>query len=444
MMPWNVLYAIDGIAIILFAISYYRNCYRRGYRIDIWYASLFLSCVLPIMLMLPFAKSELNAIVVGTSMGGIIAALPTIFLITMVGYVAILAGGGLWRLKAGLGLRSAAMQVMEVVPRCSMMMMSSRGVLVFQSALCIFSQWFVLFYYFSQNGFAFDLRRFTFENPTFRPIVLVVSGYSVIIASHCLARYADSKERILLGCTLLLAFGLIFFGARANLGEIFINVLLCYLIKLRNRVSLLQVAGLIGGIVIFAIYLGSVRAGDFSLGGFFASLAFQLFYSGNFTDLRDFAWVYSGWDHVLWGGKTYVAAIMAFVPRFSSQFRETWTLGPMTASLAGLDPELFTGLRPTVFGESYFNFGMAGVILIGLILGAVARRVDIDTKRALAGRDSSMQRAFASTMLFSVTGTLTISTGFTRLYILVGVYFFSWLCLCAQRTFHPRMVADSH
>ncbi len=56
-MSWNLLYVLDAFSISLFAISYYLNCYRRGYRIDIWHSQLFLICVLPNMIMLPFAKS---------------------------------------------------------------------------------------------------------------------------------------------------------------------------------------------------------------------------------------------------------------------------------------------------------------------------------------------------------------------------------------------------
>jgi len=69
---------------LLFAVSYYRNCYRRGYRIDIWHSQLFLSCVLPNMIMLPFSKSELNAPVVGHDFAAVVAALPGIFLISLV------------------------------------------------------------------------------------------------------------------------------------------------------------------------------------------------------------------------------------------------------------------------------------------------------------------------------------------------------------------------
>src|ERR1022692_551090 len=131
-MPWNALYALDLFAIAWFAVSYYRRCYRQGYRIDFWHAELFLVCVFPNMIMLPFAKSELNILVLGHDMDSVVAVLPTVFLITLLGYLAVLAGGGLWRLRVGVGARQAALKVLDVVPRASMMLMSSRGILVFQ------------------------------------------------------------------------------------------------------------------------------------------------------------------------------------------------------------------------------------------------------------------------------------------------------------------------
>src|ERR1700743_1220854 len=106
-MTWNALYILDLVAISSFLISYYRNCYRRGYRIDLWHASLFLSCVFPNMFMLPFARNELNGLTLGRDFAATISVLPTVFLITLIGYFSILIGGGLWRLRVGLGLRQA-------------------------------------------------------------------------------------------------------------------------------------------------------------------------------------------------------------------------------------------------------------------------------------------------------------------------------------------------
>lgn len=437
-MSSNLLYALDVAAIALFAISYYRNCYRRGYRIDFWHAELFLLCVFPNMIMLPFARSELNIIVLGGDLDAVTSAVPTVFLITLAGYLAILLAGKFWRFRAGLGIRKATAHVLDIVPRCSMMLMSSRTVLVVQTAICLLLQFLILVRYFSANGFAFDLRAYTFENPTLRPIALIISNYSIVIASHCLARYIDTKERILLLCTLVLTFGLIFFGARGNLLAIYMSVLLCYFIKMRDKIGLLRIAAVTGVIIVVGFYLGGLRSGSYALAGFFGTFIDMVFYGNTFSDLRDFAWVYSAWDHVFWGGKTYLAAVLSFVPRFASHFRDTWALGAMTAATAGFDPEVHPGLRPGIFGEGFFNFGLPGAIAIGLMLGIILRRVDFDVKHALSGSQPSMMKAFASTMLVGVATTLAVSAGFSGLYALAAIYIFSWFCVAIERFFHPR------
>jgi hypothetical protein len=179
----------------------------------------------------------------------------------------------------------------------------------------------------------------------------------------------------------------------------------------------------------FGFYLGSVRAGEYSLIQFFGSLTFLLLYGNNFSDLRDFAWVYSAWDHALWAGRTYLAAIASFVPRVASEFRDTWGLGVAVDITVGLDPEVHPGLRPGSFGEAYFNFGLLGVVVVGLLLGILMRRVDLDAKNALAGSRPSMMKAFASTMLLQVAAWVAISVNLSGFYVVCGIYLFSWVCL---------------
>jgi oligosaccharide repeat unit polymerase len=321
------------------------------------------------------------------------------------------------------------------------MLMSSRSLLMFQSLLCLVLQIIILAIYFVHDGFGFDLRQYTFANPQFRPVALVVSNYSIVIASHCLARYIDKKERVLLICTLLLSFGLIFFGARSNIASIYINIVLCSLIRLRTRVSLLKLVSVISAILLVALYLGSVRAGQYSLNDFFALLALALLYGNNFSDLRDFAWVNALWDHKLWMGKTYLAALTAFVPRFASEFRDAWGTGAATATTLGFDPHVHPGVRPGSFGESYFNFGLVGVLVVGLAIGVIVRRVDIDVKRALTAPGASMRKAFSSTMTLSVAGIIALSANFSGFYVLGGIYLFSWLCLSALRLVQPRYIS---
>ncbi len=432
-MTAKMLYALDLAGIIFFLFSYYFKCYRKGYRIDFWHMQLFLVCVLPNLIMLPFAGSELNRIVLGGDLRAVQAAVPWVFLITFIGYLSMLAGGAVWSLHAGLGIRNEAARIINFIPRCSLLMMSSRGLLIFHSLLCLFFQMAVLAIYYSQSGFGFDVRGFTFANPALRPVALVISNYSIVTASHCLARYIDRKEKILLAMTVLLSFGLLFFGSRGNLVAIYLSILVCYFIKRRANISLFKICVLIVVITAVGFYLGSVRAGSFSISTFFASVIFLLFYGNNFSDLRDFAWVYQAWDHVFWSGKTYLAALMAFMPRVVSEFRDTWGAGVAMDNTVGLDPQVHPGLRPGEFGEPYFNFGIAGVVTAGLLLGLIARRVDIDTKRALTGPFPSMRKAFASTILLGVVNFVAISVSSSGIFVLIGIYAFSWFCLQVMR-----------
>jgi oligosaccharide repeat unit polymerase len=428
-MMWQELYLLDLFAISLFLLSYWRSCYRRGYRIDYWHLTLFMSVVFPNLLMLPLARSELNGIVLGADFQSVVAAVPAVFLISLVGYFSILLGGSIWRLHTGLGLKNATMPVLRLPYRWSMMMMTSRHVLLFQAAICLSLQALILAIYFSHDGIGFDLRRYTFDHPSLRPIALLATNYSIIIASYCLARYVDTRERILLASTLLLAFGLVFFGARSSIVGIFLTVGICYLIRLRTRVNLFRLFLLAAVSLGFVLYMGNVRAGQYSVGQFFAGLIFVVFFGNTFSDLRDFAWVYSAWNHVFWSGKTYLAALFAFVPRFMSGFRDTWSVGVVTASMLGFDPQVHPGVRPGIFGESYFNFGLLGVIGVGLMLGFVIRRVDTDVKRALANPNPSMMRAYASTTLLGIVGNLALSAGFSGVYVFIAILVFSWMCV---------------
>src|ERR1700756_819473 len=118
-MSWTALYILDLFAISTFLFSYYRNCYRRGYRFDFWHAQLFLAFVFPNMLLLPFATNEMNRVILGNDFDAVTTAVPSVFLITLVGYFATLLGGTLWRLRANLGVRKLVAETLNVVPRCS-------------------------------------------------------------------------------------------------------------------------------------------------------------------------------------------------------------------------------------------------------------------------------------------------------------------------------------
>lgn len=379
--------------------------------------------------MLPFERDDLNAIIVGQDLPRIIEAMPRVFLVVTSGFLALYLGSCLWRLRLGVGIRSSVNEALNVMPRMSLMIMSSRGVLIALSGVCLCLQATILSIYFSRAGFGFDLRAYTFLNPGIRPFALITSLMTVVVASHCFARYADKKEGILLVCTLLLATGLLFFGQRTNIALIFMNVGICYLVKLKKRVGIFRIVVICAAAITLGFYLSSLRDGQYSLGLFFAGLGFMAFYGNTFCDMRDFAWIYSNWDHHLWLGRTYMAGMATFVPRSASAFREKWILGVATNSTVGIDTELHPGLKPGLFGESFFNFGWVGSIGVGLIFGLILRKVDLDVKSAFEDSSPSMQKAFSATSLLTLAGCFNTSLGFAALYAFAAVGLLAWLAL---------------
>ncbi|MDE1171215.1 MAG: hypothetical protein PW734_08430 [Verrucomicrobium sp.] len=97
----------------------------------------------------------------------------------------------------------------------------------------------------------------------------------------------------------------------------------------------------------------------------------QAFLGDNVIDLRDFSWVLSRWDFSPLMGKTYLGGAFSLVPSGLFPEKKQWHLGMNALRIVHWSEETHFGLRITFFGESFLNFGMAGVIGLGLGLGAL-------------------------------------------------------------------------
>ena len=395
------------------------------------------------MLMLGFARSELNALIVGGDFASVVASVPHVFLVAMAGYFALLLGGSFWSMHLGVGLRRAAARLLDGGPSCSAMVMSSQSLLIFLSCICLVGQLALVLVYFVHGGFGFNLRAYTFENPGIRPIAQLVALSSTAVIPHSLARYLDTKEKPLLVCSLVLSFGLLFFGQRGSLIFAYMNLVLCYVIGRGRDIGIMRIVAMAVTLLGLIFYLGNVREGLYSPAEFVTSLVFLAFYGNNFCDLRDFAWIDSHWNHQLWLGKTYLAGLATFLPRSISDFRATWSFGVATDWTVGLDTELHPGLKPGEFGELFFNFGLLGVILGGLLIGILVRRADLAAKSALGDSRPSMVRAFSSTMLISVALCIDTSLALPGIYALCGIYAIGWLWLQVVELLQPKDIRKS-
>jgi hypothetical protein len=95
----------------------------------------------------------------------------------------------------------------------------------------------------------------------------------------------------------------------------------------------------------------------------------KAFVGDNLIDLRDGSWVLSKWDFQPLHGKTYLGAVVAFMPSGIFPQKKEWHLGRNAVAIVGWEEREHFGLRLTFFAESFLNFGMAGVLGLGAFLG---------------------------------------------------------------------------
>lgn len=75
-------------------------------------------------------------------------------------------------------------------------------------------------------------------------------------------------------------------------------------------------------------------------------------------------------------GKTIIANMISFIPTAYCPFKEKYQLGRVTNRLFGTNPDTAGGPRIGLVGESYLNFGYAGVGVMALLFGAVTWYLD--------------------------------------------------------------------
>ena len=97
----------------------------------------------------------------------------------------------------------------------------------------------------------------------------------------------------------------------------------------------------------------------------------QAFVGDNLIDTRDAAWVFSQWDFEPLMGQTYLGGLVSMMPSGIFPQKKQWHLGLTGIRIVGWDPERHFGLRITFFGESFLNFGPAGVVGLGFVMGCL-------------------------------------------------------------------------
>jgi hypothetical protein len=425
-------YVVAVFFVLQFLWSYYWNCYRKGYTVDMWHLTL-LNLMVPIHLMLPFNRSQLNFFALGGLLPRAEAHITQAYFISVLGYTSVLLGGFLWRVNLGLGTRRKAAAILEIPARGPMLLLSNKGLMQTHGAVALLMLAAVLGFYFRVSGVGFNLRGLLLTYPPLRPIAQFAAFYGVLIGSHCLARFTVFKEWSMLFIPVGVGVALLFYGERATLvGLTFLTVTVAF-VKLGRRLKLIWL--LLGApLLLFSVFaLNALREPGFNLNNSLARLAMEVLYGNSFSDTRDFALVLSFWNGHYFYGMTYLAGLLAFIPRVLSPFRDKWAIGVVTASMAGFSPTQHSGLRPGSFGEAFLNFGLPGVAALGMLFGVVSRFVDMRTKQAVSQLPPTSLRAYSYQVVFSVIAALEISANASTVSTVLLIFLASWAFLTTTR-----------
>ena len=373
----------------------------------------------PIIIQYPFTFSPINSFAVGVdNYSRYRAHVDVAFLITMAGMTMIIAG------YLACGSRMSDFAPMKFV--ATGIRAWTQGTFLYLSSLFIL----LLFGLLLSLGMlgAGGARSIAQSLPALRPFYNVAHIIlPLTITLDLLVGVQRRRPSILFLAVANLGLAVLTGTRSAALGGVLLFVLvvtghasLLQRLKVRQVLKLFPAAA---AILLAAIYLGDVRAGQYNVLQTIANLGLTLFYGNNFSDLRDFAWVRSYWDGQYYLGRTQAAGLLAFIPSAISPFRAEWNWGVVTTTLAGLDPLVTPGLRAGAFGEAYFNFGMAGVLIAGLLYGYFIRRVHNVTllaARRLPPHEAQM-KVLAGFVAIGLAGSFLNTAGFFGFYITMAI-----------------------
>jgi hypothetical protein len=382
-------------------------------------STIFFAFLLPIVIQYPFTFSPLNGLTIGAAnYANYLPHVDPAFLITMAGLGMLLAG------YAATGRWGTEFRPMSVV---------ESGIRVWtQSVFLQLSSIFILVLFgllFALGLIGAEGARNTAQSlPALRPLYNIAHILLPLTIALDLYVGIQGRRRGMLVLALVNVGLATLTGART----VAIGGLLLYAMAALVHASLLRrlrfwtvlkIIPVAVVLLILAVYLGDVREGQFNILRTIATLGIKLFYGNNFSDLRDFAWVRSYWDGNYYLGKTQLAGLLGFIPSFIFPFRAEWNWGVVTTTITGLDPVVNPGLRAGMFGEMYFNFGLPGVVIAGLLYGYAIRRIQNASLAAALTLTTAEARLkiFAAMITLSLMGSLLNTAGFFGFYITLAV-----------------------
>lgn len=402
------------------------RCWRQSILIDYWHYVVGVGIVLPFFVMYPFASAAPNVLSVGTAMDDIRSGFGQACSINMVGYLALVFGGWMHRRAQASARRGRSQDVLyERVARrmCNAIQHGSVTLRLLELS-CLLGV-LVLLFAKLKFGAVFGIRDQLFQDPLTRVIFNI--WYSVYVVSFALAciRLAH-KPSGYVAVLLILAFVCsALTGSRSMTLLTAIDVLIACFAVYKGRVNLRAVVAaalLLSAVIGITTTLRNAEQQEQADSADNELPLVTLLYGNTLSDLRDFAWVLQASDArgELLLGRSYVSAMISFVPRGLSDFREKYSIGTYTNELIGIDSAVHPGVRGGKFLEPYLNFGLPGVLLFGYVAGNLLSRT-CAFMAAQPGNASGLARAYGAIVPYFIFSQLLISSGFWVVYVFLFV-----------------------
>jgi oligosaccharide repeat unit polymerase len=280
----------------------------------------------------------------------------------------------------------------------------------------------ILFVLYEQisNDVLFNPRAFFLKEHSLRPIYNVCLAVYPLLLVYVGIRFI-SKKSIKNGIIFSIHFILSFFlGTRTSLLEPLLILVVLFYGTSAEFFTLKRVVG-VGAIFLFLTFASVLlRSGS---GAKTMNFERDFFHGNTYSDNRDFGWILDKWSGQYLYGRTYIAGAMSLVPRKYSKFREKWAIGIYTSKVIGYNYKYFAGLRLGFFGEMFINFGLVGVIFLGMLLGFILRKMDHFLKKIFSTNQKDVTKAYSGLFVWNFILCLNVSNNFGALYSLIIILF---------------------
>lgn len=379
--------------------------------------TIIMNIFIPLVLMYPFALSPKNIPATGyTWYLRYLNYIDKAFIISLIGILGFIIGCLVARSK-----QADNFPVLNSVSQSFKFLSKTSSLLVL--SLFLIGLFFLMYKlgYFAQGNTA---RAYAMANPAVRPIANLFLALLPLFVSLSLFVFHTKRSILAIFFILIgILLGLTSGTRTATLGGILLFIYAKFNFQSKKRSNLLKIVFLGFVLLFLAIYIGDLREHQYNPFVTIDKLYNKLFYGNNFSDLRDFAWVLSGWDESYLYGRTQLAGLLSFIPSSIFSFREEWRLGVFTTRVLGFDHSIHPGLRPGIFGEPYFNFGYIGVMFFGFLYGYIIYRIHLFAQKSLVLEDKyqSMNNILSSYVTAHLSINFMITAGFFSVYVVGGI-----------------------